>query len=62
MAHAKLSPSSAERWMSCPGSVALNEGKEDRGSSYAAEGTAAHELAEKILRGIQQPVDASEFV
>ena len=52
MAHAKLSPSSAERWMSCPGSVALNEGKDDKGSSYAAEGTAAHELAEKILCGL----------
>ena len=64
MAHAKLSPSSAERWMSCPGSVALNEGKDDKGSSYAAEGTAAHELAEKILRGVQQqqPVDVLEFV
>ena len=62
MAHAKLSPSSAERWMSCPGSVALNEGKDDKGSSYAAEGTAAHELAEKILRGIPQPADVSEFV
>lgn len=50
--------------MSCPGSVALNEGKDDKGSSYAAEGTAAHELAEKILRGVQAPaaVDASEFV
>ncbi len=51
MAHARLSPSSAERWMTCPGSVAASEGIEDKGSDYAAEGTAAHELAEKILLG-----------
>lgn len=51
MAHARLSPSSAERWMTCPGSVAACEGIEDTGSDYAAEGTAAHEMAEKILLG-----------
>jgi hypothetical protein len=51
MAHARLSPSSAERWMTCPGSVKLTEGIEDKGSSYAAEGTAAHEMAERILKG-----------
>ena len=51
MAHARLSPSSAERWMTCPGSVKLAEGIEDGGSKYAAEGTAAHELAERILKG-----------
>jgi hypothetical protein len=37
--------------MTCPGSVKLAEGIEDKGSSYAAEGTAAHELAERILKG-----------
>ena len=46
--HAKLSPSSAERWMTCPGSVALSEGYADRSSAVADEGTAAHELAERI--------------
>jgi hypothetical protein len=51
MAHARLSPSSAERWMTCPGSVKLSEGIEDTGSKYAAEGTAAHEMAERILKG-----------
>lgn len=62
MAHATLSPSSAERWMACPGSVALCEGKEDKGSSYASEGTAAHELAEKILRGNLSPAEAKGLV
>lgn len=51
MAHARLSPSSASRWMTCPGSAALCDGEDDEGSDYAAEGTAAHELAERILLG-----------
>lgn len=50
-AHAKLSPSSAVRWLICPGSVALCEGLTDSGSSFAAEGTAAHYMAEQILIG-----------
>ena len=51
--HATLSPSSADRWMTCPGSVALSEGYADSSSAAADEGTAAHELAERILRGAQ---------
>jgi hypothetical protein len=60
MAHARLSPSSAERWMTCAGSVPLSDGVVDEGSEFAAEGTAAHELAEKILLG--NIVDPSEIV
>lgn len=48
-AHAELSPSSAHRWMTCPGSVILNRGLEDAGTEYAAEGTAAHQMAEWAL-------------
>lgn len=48
-AHAKLSPSSAHRWVNCPGSVAASEGIDPRTSVYAAEGTAAHELAAAVL-------------
>ena len=44
--HARLSPSSASRWLKCPGSVALSEGLPDTSSSYADVGTAAHHLAE----------------
>lgn len=47
--HAVLSPSSAKRWMSCPGSVILSEGIKDTSSSYADEGTAAHFLAAYCL-------------
>jgi hypothetical protein len=44
-AHAKLGPSGAHRWMSCPGSIVLEEDVPDRSSVYADEGTAAHMLA-----------------
>lgn len=49
MAHAKLSPSGAHRWMACPGSVVLEAAFPDQSSSYAREGTAAHELAALVL-------------
>lgn len=49
MAHARLSPSSAHRWMRCPGSVVLSDGTPDRGSAYAAEGTVAHDFGAKLL-------------
>lgn len=49
MAHAKLSPSSADRWMVCPGSTVLEAGKPDSSSNFADEGTAAHFLAATCL-------------
>lgn len=49
MAHAKLSPSGAHRWMRCAGSVVLEAQYPDRGSVYAREGSAAHELAAIVL-------------
>lgn len=56
--HAKLSPSAAERWMNCPGSVALCVGIEGRTSEHAAEGTRAHKVAEMLLQG--KPVKAEK--
>lgn len=47
--HARLSPSSAHRWIHCPASVLLAEDAgqvPDEDSPYAAEGTRAHVLAE----------------
>jgi len=49
MAHAKLSPSSSGRWLTCPASPLMEDGKPDSASIYAAEGTAAHYLAEQSL-------------
>ncbi len=49
--HAKLSPSGAHRWLHCTASVDEEAKLPDRESGAAAEGTAAHELAEfKLLR------------
>jgi Protein of unknown function (DUF2800) len=49
MSHAQLSPSSAVRWMACPGSVALCKDLPDTSSSFADEGTDAHEVAALCL-------------
>lgn len=50
--HALLSPSSATRWPACPGSVLLSKDIPDTSSSFAAEGSCAHEVGENILLGI----------
>ena len=47
--HATLGPSSSERWLTCPGSVALTTGLPNTSSAYADEGTAAHYLASVCL-------------
>lgn len=54
-AHAKLAPSAAHRWMECPGSVRLSEGMPNESSVFAAEGTAAHELAAHCLETGDDP-------
>lgn len=58
-AHARLSPSSAHRWMACPGSVALEQRCLDVDSRYADEGTAAHEVARLAL---MQGDDAQAYI
>jgi hypothetical protein len=45
-AHSALGASGAHRWMACPGSVAASKGLPNYTSEYAAEGTAAHALAD----------------
>jgi Protein of unknown function (DUF2800) len=48
--HAELGASSSARWMSCPGSVPLARPYLGGGaSSYAAEGTLAHTIAQAAL-------------
>ncbi len=58
--HASLGASNAHRWMACPGSVRL-EGAlpPSPGSAYAAEGTAAHALAETCL---SKGVGADDYI
>jgi hypothetical protein len=58
-AHAKLAPSAASRWVACPGSIRMSRDIPDRSSSYANEGTAAHELAAHCLT---ERLDADRFL
>lgn len=49
-AHARFSPSAANRLIHCPPSLVLGEEFPDDESSYAAEGTAGHAMAEHLIR------------
>ena len=56
--HSTLGPSSAKRWMSCPGSVALSaQVPALPASQFAAEGTVAHQLAEAFATGAVDSLD-----
>ena len=48
-AHAQLSPSSAVRWMTCPGSVRMCEGIPDTSSDASLEGTMMHTVSSHCL-------------
>lgn len=48
-AHARFSPSSGKRYLSCPPSLRLEEQFEDEQSPYAAEGSAGHAMAEYLI-------------
>lgn len=55
--HSHFGASSAYRWITCPGSVALcaSVSHPKKSSTYADEGTAAHELAETSLLNRRMP-------
>lgn len=55
-AHATYSASGSDRWLNCPGSIALTEdAPPQRESDYAAEGTKAHAYLEMILKAYLTP-------
>lgn len=57
-AHARLSPSKADQWMTCTASISFVEslGIEDSSSAAADEGTAAHELLDLSLKEGKPPI------
>lgn len=55
--HARLAPSSADRWMLCPGSVAAEEQEPDDDNEWGAEGSVAHIIFERSLRWGFEPHD-----
>jgi hypothetical protein len=60
--HSKFSASGAVRWFNCPGSVELSEGMPDKESVWAKEGTAAHEVLEKVLKGELDDLKTDEML
>ena len=63
--HAKLSPSSSQRWLACPGSIQLTDKvapyqAQERSSPSAELGTLAHEYCEKLLQGNTSPSEIPE--
>jgi len=55
--HSPCGPSGAPRWINCPGSVNASKGKTDEESVFAAEGSAAHWLADWCWRTAAAPRD-----
>jgi hypothetical protein len=58
--HSLLSPSSAHRWMFCPASVSRCASYPEKTSKYAEEGTLAHDVAKRILKGEALPPGVTE--
>lgn len=46
-AHSPLGPSSSERWLRCPASVAATAGRPNEDTEWSAEGTFAHSITEE---------------
>ena len=60
--HSVLSASASHRWTNCTASVLLTKDMPDSASSYAEEGSRAHELcAYKVSRLIHKPIAKPEY-
>jgi len=59
----KIRPSSAGKWVPCPGSATLEQGRQEGDTSAADEGTVAHWIAALLLtgRGDQVPGFGKKF-
>ena len=51
--HARLSPSSADRWMLCPGSVVLEDGLPDTSNDNSDSGTATQPFLDAINKAVR---------
>lgn len=63
--HALLSPSAAHRWMNCTAAPLLEKDVEDKGSTFAEEGTLAHAYCAKKLKeflGLSVDEEKAEIV
>ncbi|PTU88097.1 DUF2800 domain-containing protein [Staphylococcus pasteuri] len=60
-AHAKLSASGAKQWLNCPPSIKASEGIGDKTSTFAEEGTFAHELSELYFSHQYEELTDFEF-
>ncbi|WP_432721110.1 DUF2800 domain-containing protein [Staphylococcus shinii] len=60
-AHAKLSASGANQWLNCPPSIKASEGVADKTTTFAEEGTFAHELSELYFSNLYEDLSDSDF-
>ena len=59
--HLQLRPSGANKWVRCPGSVEAELGRKEGPITAADEGTVAHWIAAKILKGEDIPEIGTEW-
>lgn len=55
--HSRIGASGADRWMFCPQSPRMGDGRERLATEWAAEGTVAHHIAERCLKEGRGPLD-----
>lgn len=60
-AHARLSASGANQWINCPPSIKASEGVGDKSTTFAEEGTFAHELSELYFSNLYEDLSADDF-